>query len=405
MSNFCIMNVDKQSRSAVFGLQIEANRKEGDGREFDRSDIDKEKTKDNIFLRECDNWNAEVTRQLRVVGVKERKNSKVLITGVYSMSPEWLEKHTKDEAIQYFKACLDFHDRTYGKAFNAVIHMDETTAHMQVASVPLMQKADGWHLTAKEIMGGRMDYQKRQDLFYEEVGKRFGMDRGERRDAAHKKTHTKKQEWEEAELDAQIQAKKGAIEALDKQYEETAKELEQIIKAKTEAAQIKKPFGNKDEITYHKNMLDSIRATAGEIRQIADSAELDRWKASEARTEAAESLSKVANPSAEYEKARQARKAAERAQKEAEKRLANVTAYIRAEAQRIVLKISEKLPPIAKQMKNFLQDVVQFPDGRNGWELFREYQRAEYRVAEEEIKGQGEDGGRNDIEEDEGEER
>ena len=99
MAMYCIMNVDKQKRSAIHGLQLEANRQQGDNREFDNSDIDSSKTADNIFLRRCDSWNQEITRQIHAAGVRERKDSIVGITGVYTASPEWFRTHPKTEWI------------------------------------------------------------------------------------------------------------------------------------------------------------------------------------------------------------------------------------------------------------------------------------------------------------------
>lgn len=42
---------------------------------------------------------------------------------------------------------------------NTVIHLDETTPQMQVASVPITKDLDGKaHLSAKLIMGNKKDY-------------------------------------------------------------------------------------------------------------------------------------------------------------------------------------------------------------------------------------------------------
>ncbi len=203
--NYCIMNVDKQRRSAVYGLQIEANREQDDGREFPDSDIDQSRTNENIFLRKTESWNKEITDQIHQAGLKERKDSVVMITGVYTASPEWFDSHTEQEALDYFNDCLKYHDETYGKAFNAVIHMDEQTPHMQVASVPIIEDEKGAHLSAKLIMGDRQDYRLRQDSFYEIVGKAHDMERGERRDPHDRKAHMTKREYQKATLEEEIE--------------------------------------------------------------------------------------------------------------------------------------------------------------------------------------------------------
>lgn len=228
MANYCVMNVKKNGRSAVHGLQLEANRKPGDKREFDLSDIDPDKTKDNIWLRECAHWNSEITRQIKQAGLRERKDSIVLLTGVYTASPEWYETHTREEWLDYFRACLDFHDREYGHAFNAVVHLDEQTPHMQVASVPIIWDEKGAHLSAKIIIGNREDMSRRQDMFWSEVGRDRGLDRGEHRDPeaqAEVKAHTTKREWQIATQEARLeeaQAKEAEAQARAQALQEKA---------------------------------------------------------------------------------------------------------------------------------------------------------------------------------------
>lgn len=203
-----IMRAEKRGRGGVYGLQIEANRTQEDherGRDFDRSDIDWNATQDNVHLRYCENWNKEITRQIHDAGVKERKDSIVMIDALYTASPEFFEGKNRDEIIDYFKTCLDFHEREYGRAFNAVIHFDETTPHMQVASVPIVENEKGAHLSAKIVMGGRADYRARQDRFFEEVTKQYGLERGEVRDPAEIKAHTTKREWQIATQEQRLE--------------------------------------------------------------------------------------------------------------------------------------------------------------------------------------------------------
>ena len=211
------MNVDKQGRAAVYGLQIEANREKDDKHEFDLSDIDRERTEQNYFLKKTENWNKEITRQIKKAGLKERKDAVVMITGIYTASPDWFENHTRKEMEKYFQDCLDFHIKEYcqgnpERLLNAVVHLDETTPHMQVASVPILEDEKGLHLSAKIIMGNRSDYRLRQDRFFEEVGKKHDLERGERRDPTETKAHTTKREWQIAKQEAQLEAYK-VIEA------------------------------------------------------------------------------------------------------------------------------------------------------------------------------------------------
>ena len=237
------MNCDKQGRAAVYGLQIEANRTKEDKHEFDLSDIDKSRTEQNYYLVKTDNWNKEITRQIKAAGAKERKDSIVLITGVYTASPEWFDNHSKEEMEKYFQDCLDFHVREYcqnnpERLLNAVVHLDEKTPHLQIASIPLIEDEKGAHLSAKVVMGNRSTYRLRQDRFFEEVGKKHDLERGERRDPAERKEHTTKREWQIAKQEEELKDTIEKTLEAQKDLENTNKELEQakeIIKPQIEA--------------------------------------------------------------------------------------------------------------------------------------------------------------------------
>lgn len=212
MAEYGIMRIEKRARSAVYGLQIEANRTLADhksGRDFDNSDIDWSRTKDNIHIIHTANWNKEITRQIKEVGLKERKDSIVLLDALYTASPEWFETHTRREMLEYFRDCLNFHVREYcagdkTKLINAVIHVDEKCPHLHVSSLPIVEDEKGPHLSAKIIMGNRDDYRLRQDRFYNEVSSHYGMERGEQNQPGEIKAHATKREWQLAKQESQI---------------------------------------------------------------------------------------------------------------------------------------------------------------------------------------------------------
>lgn len=212
MSSYGIMRIEKRGRASLYGLQIEANRTLRDhesGRDFDNSDIDWTKTKDNIHIVHTVSWSKEVTRQIKELGLKERKDSVVLLDALYTASPEWFQTHTRREMLEFFRDCLQFHVREYcggdkSLLVNAVIHLDEATPHMAVASLPIITDEKGPHLSAKIIMGNRDDYRLRQDRFYEEVSSKYGMERGEPNRPEEIKTHTTKREWQLATQERQI---------------------------------------------------------------------------------------------------------------------------------------------------------------------------------------------------------
>ena len=257
MATYGIMRIEKRTRSAVYGLQIEANRKEADQykRDFFDSDIDWSRTKNNVFIKRTENWNREITRQIREAGLKERKNSIVLIDGLYTCSPEWFETHRKEEAVQYFKDCIAFHIKEYcggdkSRLINAVLHVDEQTLHLHIGSTCIYQDEKGMHLSAKNIMGGRDDYRLRQDRFFDEVSSKYGMERGEQKQPEEIKAHTTKREWQIAKQEQELnilEDKKTVLEfdiqsaQSKKNYEtkkaEQAKEQRQTIQNEIEELQ------------------------------------------------------------------------------------------------------------------------------------------------------------------------
>lgn len=229
---FAIHRVEKRKKSAVFGLQIEANRTVADhekGRNFDKSDIDWERTKLNQHFKglHCENWSEGISQELKKAGITKapKSNAVLLLDGLYTASPEWFEGKSKAEIIDFFKDCLKFHIQHYGKPLNAVIHWDEKTPHLSAVSVAILETPQGAKLCAKEIMGGRADYRARQDQFFEQVAKSRGFERGERSDPKHKKKHLSVQDYKKQQNEAQISAQERVLEKNRAEYQVIQKNL------------------------------------------------------------------------------------------------------------------------------------------------------------------------------------
>lgn len=229
---FAIHRVEKCKKTAVFGLQIEANRTQADhekGRNFDKSDIDWERTKLNQHFKglHCQNWSEGISQELKKAGITKapKSNAVILLDGLYTASPQWFEGKSKAEIIDFFKDCLKFHIQHYGKPLNAVIHWDEKSPHLAVASVPIIETEQGAKLCAKEIMGGRADYRARQDQFFEQVAKSRGFERGERSDPKHKKKHLSVQDYKKQQNEAQISAQERVLEKNRAEYQTIQKNL------------------------------------------------------------------------------------------------------------------------------------------------------------------------------------
>lgn len=271
--SYCIMRVEKRKRPALYGLQIEANRTAADhdqGRNFAASDIQWDLTPFNMHLVKSENWNKAVTQALKEADVTERKNSVVVLEGFYGASPDWFKDKSLDEIVDYFQACLAFHERTYGKVINAVIHFDEQTPHLAVCSPALLQDKDGrTRLSAKEIMGGRTDYRRRQDEFFEQVGKPRGMERGEIHDPAETRQHLTVQEFKRKKLheeNMELQLQSVELQKECRGLLRRNQQLQEINKALTE--QTKEPFMTYCMMEFIKHA--KVRGERGEVKLIVD---------------------------------------------------------------------------------------------------------------------------------------
>lgn len=302
MAAYCVANFDKHKRADVRGLQAEANREMEKGKY--KNDVDPSRTAQNFYFVRSDDWQKSITEAIEEAGVKESKTSVVLTTSVYSASPEWFEAHKDDRAavMAYFESCLEF-ERSRGKVINAVIHFDETTPHMQTATVPIVDvpvmeckqkteldengeeviarykkgKSKGTPiyertpktdengqvimqkgLSAKTVFGGKVKMSREQTRFWEQCGKPFGMERGECR---VKTPEAAKERLDEAEYKAQ-QIIKGA----EKEAARTRQEARE--KAQTEADGIKSKAEREAAQTRQKAEID-----AAQTRQRADNYE------------------------------------------------------------------------------------------------------------------------------------
>ena len=271
--SYCIMRVEKRKRPALYGLQIEANRTADDhekGRDFVASNIQWDLTPFNMFLVKSENWNKAVTAALKEAEIQERKNSVVVLDGFYGASPEWFKDKNLDEIVDYFQECLAFHEKTYGKVINAVVHMDEKSPHLTVQSIPLIESEDGrTRLSAKEIMGGRTDYRRRQDEFYEQVGKPRGMERGEVHDPAETRQHLTVQEFKRKKLheeNMELQLQSVELQKECRGLLRRNQQLQEINKALTE--QTKEPFMTYCMLEFIKHA--KVRGERGEVKLIVD---------------------------------------------------------------------------------------------------------------------------------------
>lgn len=226
---YCIMRNEKiKTMSHCISLENEHNRASSEAdlyKERFSPNIDWEKTDQNIYLVRKNNWKRIIDIELRKHNIKKRKDAVLLIDSIYTASPEVIATWNKETLESYFKDCLEFHQKHFGLVINAVIHLDETTPHLHVDDIPLIQKEDGsWKLSAKEVIGNRSKMSKTQSDFYKEVGKKYGLERGEEKSLkVHKEVSHKL-----AEDNKKLKAENSGLEERNNQLNEEISSKEEF---------------------------------------------------------------------------------------------------------------------------------------------------------------------------------
>lgn len=230
--SYGIFRFEKRHWNALKNIEREANRSVSDRGGFVKSMIDWDKTEKNYWLKRTDNWSMAVDELVERYGARRRNDSVCLIDSLYTASPDWIEGLSPDDQERYFNDCVDFHVRHFCSGrkdllINAVVHRDETSIHLAVASVPLIfagKKREKWRLNAKKICGNQMDYRKKQELFYEEVGRKWGLEHHVVKEVSHRR-HTKANMWYAEEM---RQVVKEMNDTMDKMVAEFDKEKQHI---------------------------------------------------------------------------------------------------------------------------------------------------------------------------------
>lgn len=252
---YCIMRTEKRKRQDIVGLQREATRTatEYNNKVTPGMDIY------NQELVHSDAWLADIQSEIDAAGARTRSNSVVALDTIYTASKQFFQLHDSQTVDNYFRDCLDCHRQRYGHVVSAIIHYDEDTPHMHVLSVPLTR--DG-RLSAREIVGGRAQMAHAQDMFFEQVGKSYGLERGVHMDGPEKRSHISAQENRLRELQAQVQHEERRLVQLQHRADQTLQQL------RTQTEQVRHAQSDLQEL--HGYLTDAERARAQKIQERYD---------------------------------------------------------------------------------------------------------------------------------------
>lgn len=139
---------------------------------------------------------------------KPKKDAATAIEVVVTASPEWFADRSPKEVKAFFadarKALTDRFGADNLLQWNT--HWDETTPHMHVLFVPIMATEKGNKYTSSEFLGGRRGLGEFQEMMFQKVGKRYGLERGiEGSKARHKDQYDRARELKEQQEELERQ--------------------------------------------------------------------------------------------------------------------------------------------------------------------------------------------------------
>ena len=177
MPQYAIMRFVKQKGGAG---ALEAHHERTKKKYASNPDIDTGKSKDNFHIvTPTVSYKQEADNRITAAGCKTRKDSVRFVDTLITASPAFFKGKRKENVRTFFQAAVDFLSRKIGRnnIFAATVHMDEKTPHMHLCFTPITE--DG-RLSAKEIIGNRIQLTKWQDDFFAHMAKQFpNFERGE----------------------------------------------------------------------------------------------------------------------------------------------------------------------------------------------------------------------------------
>lgn len=224
-----IIRVEKVKRAAVGSMQYHNDRMPG---EHSNEDIDPDKTKDNKEYVKHGSYRAEVAERIernRTSGRKVRKDAVVLCEGISTASPEFFEGKTYEETMAYFDDVYEFVKAEAGEEnlIHFTVHMDETTPHAHFGFTPIKDGALSW----KKFFDGKYALRSFQDRYWEQVGKKWGLERGEKSEdtgRTHKDTQKMKRDAsrELHRVERQVEQQRETLGDVEQQVAQTSERLE-----------------------------------------------------------------------------------------------------------------------------------------------------------------------------------
>lgn len=212
MDNRIAYKVKKTNcKTSTKNLLKEMFREEKDKEKYDDGvrDLHPEKTKDNVWLEKpnIETFDKERAERIKEINKKRaertseeytaydrrklRSDTVDMLSQVVQPSSAWINNHTREEAVALLTEAYNMmkeHPELYGEVKAAVIHLDESSPHLQVLSNTL--DMDNLRSKAKELVGNKTAMSEKQTTFANGLKERgFDVERGVNRLSNNYKAH------------------------------------------------------------------------------------------------------------------------------------------------------------------------------------------------------------------------
>ena len=284
--SYHVIRVEKFSKGSLGKIGGETERT---SRNHRNEDIDNTRTPLNYYYKKSEGGLSQQWKSIvktTNATFKETKKSVAFEGIIITSDKSFFEKLGYIQGQPPPQKVVDFFNRSYGfvlrqvgyhgtdeNILSAVVHLDETTPHLQLYYIPLvdtgkkkvyakapdgkvLRNEKGSPIQAKdshgksiyeevkllrpkicssdfwEQRGGQLSFGNLQDDFYEQVSIRYGLDRGE---VGSNKKHTTKYEWEKQRQEKELQT-----------LQEEIKRMQEYLRSFQDAINGKKPFSRSE---------------------------------------------------------------------------------------------------------------------------------------------------------------
>ena len=279
--SYMVCHFGKYKSGNVFGLQKHNQR---ENKNYSNIDIDKARTPLNYDLVNQGNINylkrvKSIIEANRTSERAIRKDATIYCECIISSDSDFFENLTEDKQKEFFKNSLDYLRSKIGEEFiiSANVHLDETTPHMHVGFVPIIENS----LSAKKLIDRKFlrEVQDQLPAYLKNLG--FDIQRGIK---GSKRKHKDTKELKK-ELDRELENKYkdiNAIESYKNELEGKIEQLEAHLNQKTiEYDNVTKTLGKNSLVIYQIQEMkvepvmfssDKVKIDKNDFKRLKDSA-------------------------------------------------------------------------------------------------------------------------------------